>query len=174
MNNHLNDTESNNNSFEKMALRKEEMIFKQMIDNIDEALPIVTDKANSFSFNSYARGYHAYMKNWNPVDGEVLVCTRETDIPHDNYAVSIIRNSYVVCHVPLGLSKTFSNFLSLPASTMLCIVTGKRLNREAGLGLEIPVMYQARGHKKAIQWLKKTITKILLRGDDLGSKFKSK
>ena len=156
-----------------MALRKE-MIFKQMTDNIDEPLPIVIDKANSFSFNSYARGYHAYMKIWNPVDGEVLVCTRETDNPHDNYAVSIIRNSYVVGHVPLSLSKTFSNFLSLPASTMLCIVTGKRLNRGAGLGLEIPVMYQARGHEKAIQWLKKTITKILLHGDDLGSKFKSK
>ena len=85
------------------------------------------------------------MKIWNPVDGEVLVCTRETDNPHDNYAVSIIRNSYVVGHVPLDLSKTFSNFLSLPAFTMLCIATGKRLNRGAGLGLEIPVMYQARG-----------------------------
>ena len=157
-----------------MALRKEEMIFKQMTDNIDEPLPIVIDKANSFSFNSYARGYHAYMKIWNPVDGAVLVCTRETDNPHDNYAVSIIRNSYVVGHVPLGLSKTFSNFLSLPASTMLCIVTGKRLNRGAGLGLEILVMYQARGHEKALQWLEKTITKIVLHADDLGSKFKSK
>ena len=124
-----------------MALRKEEMIFKQMTDNIDEPLPIVTDKANSFSFNSYARGYHAYMKIWNPVDGEVLVRTRQTDNPHDNYAVSIIRNSYVVGHVPLSLSKTFSNFLSLPASTMLCMVTGKKLNRGAGLGLEISVMY---------------------------------
>ena len=157
-----------------MALRKEEMIFKQMTDNIDEPLPIVIDKGNSFSFNSYARGYHAYMKIWNPVDGEVLVCTRETDNPDNNYAGSIIRNSYVVDHVPLGLSKTFSNFLSLPASAMLCIVTGKRLNRGAGLGLEIPVMYQARGHEKAIQLLEKTITKILLHGDDLGSKFKSK
>ena len=157
-----------------MALRKEEMIFKQMTDNIDEPLPIVIDKANSFSFNSYARGYHAYMKIWNPVDGAVLVCTRETDNPHDNYAVSIIRNSYVVGHVPLGLSKTFSNFLSLPVSTMLCIVTGKRLNRGAGLRLEILVMYQARGHEKALQWLEKTITKILLHADDLGSKFKSK
>ena len=58
-----------------MALRKEEMIFKQRADNIDEPLPIVIDKANSFSFNSYARGYHAYMKIWYPVDGEVLVCT---------------------------------------------------------------------------------------------------
>ena len=46
-----------------MALRKEEMIFKQMTDNIDEPLPIVIDKANSFSFNSYARGYHAYIRS---------------------------------------------------------------------------------------------------------------
>ena len=145
-----------------------------MTENIGEPLSIVIDKANSFSFNSYARGYHAYMKIWNPVDGEVLVCTLETDNPHDNYAVSIIRNPYVVGHVPLGLSKTFSNFLSLPASTMLCIATGKRLNRGAGLGLEIPVMYQARGHEKALQWLEKTITKIVLHADDLSSKFKSK
>ena len=117
-----------------------------MTENIDEPLSIAIDKANSFSFNSYARGYHAYMKIWNPVDGAVLVCTQVTDNPHDNYAVSIIRNSYVVGHVPLGLSKTFSNFLSLPVSTMLCIVTGKRLNRGAGLGLEKLVMYQERGY----------------------------
>ena len=114
------------------------------------------------------------MTIWNPVDGAVLVCTQETDNAHDNYAVSIIFNSYVVCHVPLVLSNTFSNFLSLPVSTMLCIVTGKRLNRGAGLGLEIMVMYQARVHEKALQWLEKTITKIVLHADDLGSKFKSK
>ena len=142
-----------------------------MTDNIDEPLPIDIDKANSFSFNSYARGYHAYMKIWNPVDGTVLVCTRETDNPHDNYAVSIIRNSYVVGQVPLGLSKTFSNFLSLSVST---IVTGKRLNRGAGLGLEILMMYQARRHEKALQWLEKTITKIVVNADDLGIKFRSK
>ena len=120
------------------------------IDFIDEPLPIVIIKSNSFSFNSYLRGCHAYIKIWNPVDGALLVCTRETDNPHDNYAVSIIRNSYVVGHVPLGLSKTFSNFLSLPVSTMLCIVTVKRLNRGAGLRLEILVMHQARGHEKAL------------------------
>ena len=42
-----------------------------MTDKIDEPLPIVIDKANS-----YARGYHAHMKIWNPVDGAVLVSTR--------------------------------------------------------------------------------------------------
>ena len=145
-----------------------------MTDNIDEPLSNVIDKANSFLFNSHARVYHAYMKIWNPVDGAVLACTRETDNPHDNYAVSIIRSSYVVGHVPLGLSKIFSNFLSLPISTMLCIVTGKRLTRGAGLGLEVLVMYQAKGHEKALQWLEKTITMIVLHADDLVSKFKSK
>ena len=70
----------------------------------------------------------------------MLVCTQETDNPHDNYAVFIIRNSYVAGHVSLGLSKTFSNFLSLPVSTMLCVVTKKRLNLGTGLRLEIPVM----------------------------------
>ena len=121
-----------------------------MTDNIDEPLPIVIDKSNSFSFNSYVRGCHAYMKMWNPVDGAVLVCTRETDNLHDNYAVSIIRNLYVEGHVPLGLSQPFSNLFSLPVSTVLCIVTGKRLNCEAGLRLEILVMYQVRGHEKAL------------------------
>ena len=38
-----------------------------MTDNIDEPSPIVIDKSSSFSFNSYARGYHAYMNVWNPV-----------------------------------------------------------------------------------------------------------
>ena len=63
-----------------MALSKEEMILKQMTDNIDEPLLIVIDEAICFSFDSYARGYQAYMNIWNPVDGEILVCTRETDI----------------------------------------------------------------------------------------------
>ena len=69
---------------------------KIMSDNFDKPLPIAIDKANSFSCNSYARGYHAYMKIWNAVDGAVLVRKRETDNPHDNYTVSIIRSSYVV------------------------------------------------------------------------------
>ena len=128
-----------------LAIRLQSFI-KIMTDNIDEPLPIAIDK----SFNSYVRGCHAYMKIWNPVDGAVLLCTRETDNPHDNYAVSIIRNSYIEGHVPLGLRKTFSNLFSLPLSTMLCIVTGKKLNRGTELRLEILVMYQVRGHEKAL------------------------
>ena len=46
-----------------MAFRTEEMIFKQVTDSTDKPFPIIIDKVNSFSFNSYARGYPAYMKN---------------------------------------------------------------------------------------------------------------
>ena len=45
-----------------------------------------------------------------------------------------------------------------------------KINCGSGLGLEIPVMYQARGHEKALQWLEKVINKI--QAADLASKFK--
>ena len=90
-----------------------------------------------------------------------MACTRETDNPHDTYAVSIMCNPYVVGHAPQGLNKAFSNFLSLPGSTILCTVTGKKVNRGAGLGLEIPVTFQARGNVKALKWLEQATKKIL-------------
>ena len=76
-----------------MTLRKEEMIFKQMTDNINELLPIVTDKANSFSFNSYARGYHAYMKIWNPVDGKFWFVLEKLII----LLITTLFPSFVIC-----------------------------------------------------------------------------
>lgn len=39
--------------FWKMALIKEDTIFKLMIDNNDEPFPIIINKLNSFSFNLY-------------------------------------------------------------------------------------------------------------------------
>ena len=59
-----------------MALSKEKMVFKQMMDNIDEPLPIFTSKSNYFSVNLCARGCLVYMNTWNPVDGEILVFTQ--------------------------------------------------------------------------------------------------
>ena len=70
--------------------------------------------------------YHVCMSIWNPADEEILICTRETDNPHDSCTVSIMNILYVNGHVLLGLSKPFLNFLLLPGSTMLCAVTGKK------------------------------------------------
>ena len=73
---------------------------------------------------------YVYMSTWNPADGEIYrrnrKYTRETENAHDNYAVSIMFNSYAVGHVPMGLNKPFSNPFSLPGSTKLCIITGKK------------------------------------------------
>jgi len=71
------------------------------------------------------------------------------------------------------LNKAFSNFLSLPGSTILCAVTGKKLNHGAGLGLEIPVTYQAKGHVKALKWVEQVTKKILSHATDLGRKFQT-
>lgn len=149
-----------------------EMVVKYMTENIHEPLEIILDKPNSFCFNSYVRGYHAYMNIWNPVEGESLVCKREIENPHDKYAVSIIRNSDVVGHAPLSFSKIFSKFLSLPGCTISSTVTGKRVNRGAGFGLEIPVVYEAKGDNKALCWLEKSINKILLNVENLQRKYK--
>ena len=76
-----------------MALSNEEMIFKQMIDNINEPFAIIINKSHSFFFNLYGRGYHAYINIWHPVDKEILVYVQEINNPHDSCAVSIMRNS---------------------------------------------------------------------------------
>ena len=47
--------------------------------------------------------------------------------------------------------------LKLPNSKLSCKVKGKRLNRGAGHGLEIPVIYTFNGHEKAIEWIKSKI-----------------
>ena len=111
-----------------------------------------------------------YMNIWNPLDREVLVCTRETDNPHDSYSAFIMLNLYAVGHISLSLSKPFSNILLLPGSTILYTVTGQKINCGSGLGLEISVMYQTKEHEKALQWLEKVINKI--QADDLANTFK--
>ena len=47
--------------------------------------------------------------------------------------------------------------LKLPNSKRSCKVKGKRLNRGAGYGLEIPVIYTLNGHEKAFEWIKSKI-----------------
>ena len=66
----------------------------------------------------------------------------------------------VVGHVPFLYSSLFKKFLSLPNHTIRVLVTGKRINRGAGYGLEIPVDYVFNGNEKALQWAKKNLDDI--------------
>ena len=113
-----------------------------MTDNTDEPFSIVIDKSNYFSFSSYTRSDHVYMNIWNPVDGEILLCKRETKNSHDNNTVSIMHNSYGrPCSSEF--EQTFFKFIFAAWSTILCIITGKKRNHGVRLGLGIHIIYQA-------------------------------
>ena len=62
----------------------------------------------------------------------------ENENQHDKFAAAIVLEERIVGHVPKNLSKTFHQFMKIPNCTNGCKVTGKRVNRGAGYGLEIP------------------------------------
>ena len=59
--------------------------------------------------------------------------------------------------MPRNISKFVCKFLKLPNWKISCKLKGMRLNRSAGYGLEIPVIYTFNGHEKAIEWIKSKI-----------------
>ena len=124
---------------------------------IDEEIPIVIDEnVGTHTVSSFIRGYHVYMNVWAAYIGEdCLLCVLETDNIVDPDAVAIHRddmvNTRVVGHVPLNYAPIFNKFLSLPNHHIRCCVTGKRMNRGGGFGLEVPVDYIFYGKEKAIR-----------------------
>ena len=128
----------------------------------DVEIPILIE--NSFSVvkhNSYACDYYAYMDIWELLIGDnSLCCKREDNNMHNENAVPVIHSKRteprVVGHVPFLYSSTFKKFLSLPNHTIRVLVTGIKINRGAGYGLEIPVEYVFNGNDKTLQWTRKT------------------
>ena len=83
---------------------------------------------------------------------------------HDKYAVAIAFDDcllkQVVGYVPLYWSKLAFKFLQFQNHRIRVAVTGKRLNRGAGLGLGIPVDDFFYGDSRVIAWLKNSIEKL--------------
>ena len=67
------------------------------------------------------------------------------DNEYDKHGVAIIYDSFhfnkVVKHIPLYWSELANKFLKFSNHHIGVVVTGKRINRGIGLGLEIPVDY---------------------------------
>ena len=64
-------------------------------------------------------------------------------------------------HIPLAISKCISLFLTLPRTFLETEVTGKRINRGGGYGLEVPCKYRISGEEKAVDWIKRKTTTFL-------------
>ena len=98
-------------------------------------------------FQSYVRGYHAYMQSWSPVVGQALRLKREPSNAHDVHAVAVYYENQVVGHVPYNLAPTVSAFLRRDVNKGFAEVTGDKVNRGAGYVLEIPCTYRLYGPK---------------------------
>ena len=55
--------------------------------------------------------------------------------------------------------KKFLSFFELAFSSISAVVIGKRVNRGAGDGLEIPVEYRFFGDKRAVSWAENQVKK---------------
>ena len=138
-------------------------VYNILMKSIDEEIDIVIDNHFTQScFESYVRGFHVYKTVWSPLIGEEnLKCRHEQNDKEDEFATDVYRNDLeketLVGHMPRNISKFVHNFLKLPNSKISCQVSGKRINRGAGFGLEVPVTYTFYGHEKAIKWIKSKI-----------------
>ena len=122
-------------------------------------------RTEKYTFKSYVRGFHVYQEIWTPLIGECLECRHEPRNAEDKTAIAVIKDGTVVGHVLRRFSLWMKMFLGLPKSDISCKITGNRVNRGAGNGLEIPCEYSAEGDRRAVNWLEKRVSseKILVK-----------
>ena len=116
--------------------------------------PTVT---SSVEFSSYVRGVHAYKDIWEPREGEVLLLKREPDNVEDRFAVAVIKSEQIVGHVPKTLAPVVSQFLKRDCNKGMVRITGKRVNRGGGFGLEVPCIFRLYGPDAYLARLKKLV-----------------
>ena len=97
------------------------------------------------------------MDIWTPVIGEALVVKREPTNSHDVHAVAVYNNNIIVGHVPYNIAPTLSAFLRRDVNKAFSEVTGIKVNRGAGYGLEIPCIYRLYGPKAYVDKMHDTL-----------------
>ena len=113
---------------------------------------------SKLEFNSFIRGYHAYMDVWVPTIDECNRLERDVTNSHDPDAVAIkLETGTVVGHVPFNLAPILSQFLRRSCNHGTAKVTGTRINRGAGYGLEIPCVYSLFGPLSYVDRLKRIL-----------------
>ena len=98
---------------------------------------------------SVVKGHHVYKNIWAPFTGEQLSLQAEEDNEHDKYAVAVLKDDYVVGHVPRAISRLFHFFLQ-HGGNIICRITGKR---QFGDGLEVPCVYVYSGSTRIVDKL---------------------
>ena len=110
--------------------------------------------------NSFVRGYHAYMDVWDPVIGEILQLEKEPSNRKDQKAVAVVKNGEIVGHLPAILSSTVFYYLTRSSSSGIAKISGQKVNRGAGYGLEVPCMYCFYGPEKYLTRLREVLDRL--------------
>ena len=79
---------------------------------------------------------------------------REPTNCKDRNAVAVFQDNAIVGHVPYNLAPCLSQFLKRDVNKAFAEVTGVKINRGAGYGLEIPCVYRQYGPKVYIDKMK--------------------
>ena len=120
------------------------LLVKILAKNIDMELPITLEEFFSHTINIFSRSYHEYMSVWMPQIGDYsLFCWRKLSNEYHEYAAAMV-----------------AKFLHLPGWYASCKVTGTRINRGIGVGLEIPIEITFVGKETATEWLKIALHRI--------------
>ena len=127
--------------------------------------------------NSFVRGYHEYVDIWQPAISSEHSLRREPGNEVDKNAVAVVQETQsgnttrasskaeplnthpneiavgmeIVGHVPKLLKRA--------SNSGTVVVTGKRINKGAGYGLELPCEFKFQGDKYSCDWLKEKLKK---------------
>ena len=77
--------------------------------------------------------------------GQELRLKREPENREDVHAVAVLDEDVVVGHVPYNIAPIIERFLRREVNTGFVEITGGKVNRGTGYGLEIPCIYRLYG-----------------------------
>ena len=135
--------------------------------------------------NSFFRGYYEYVDIWQPPKSSEHSLRREPVNEVDKNAVAVVQETQsgnttracsqaeplnthpneiavgmeVVGHVPKLMAQWVTKFLKRASNSGTVVITGKRINRGAGYGLELPCEFKFQGDKYSCDWLKERLRK---------------
>ena len=110
---------------------------------------------------SFVRGAHAYQEHWQPRTGQMLNLKREPENCRDKCTFAILKaGGTIVGHIPYNFAPLISSFLARDCNKGMVEITGERVNRGAGYGLEVPCVYRLYGPQKYIQRLEGMLSRL--------------
>ena len=119
----------------------------------------IVETSAFFQLDSFVRGHHVYFRSWAPTVGEFLPVKCKILNEYDPFAVAIWKDGEVVGHVPRSLNKVTSFFLNYDGNVAFREVTGRRVNRRVGFGMEVPCVYRFYGRLAHIEILQELLNK---------------